>query len=108
MPYFHWVFPYCKVRQSGDRVIENGLLANTFEGYGLGNANFGSGLDERWEFPTATERPYSYARSSWAPTGRKGFYQWHGEGFEVPRGAELLATGDVFPHQAFQIGRAHV
>ena len=79
LPYFHWVFPYAKLRLSGDRVIENGLLANTFEGYGLGNTAFSSGLDERWEFPTATERPYSYARSSWAPTGRKGFYRWHGE-----------------------------
>jgi len=79
LPYFHWVFPYAKLRLSGDRVIENGLLANTFEGYGLGNTAFSSGLDERWEFPTATERPYSYARADWAPTGRKGFYRWHGE-----------------------------
>jgi hypothetical protein len=79
MPYFHWVFPYVKLRQSGDRVIENGLLANTFEGYGLGNTLFGSGLDERWEFPVATERPYSYARAYWAPTGRNGFYRWHGD-----------------------------
>jgi hypothetical protein len=79
MPYFHWVFPYVKLRQSGDRVIENGLLANTFEGYGLGNTLFGSGQDERWEFPIATERPYSYARATWAPTGRNGFYRWHGD-----------------------------
>jgi len=79
LPYFHWVFPYCKLRLSGDRVIENGLLANTFQGYGLGNVNFGIGQDERWEFPVATERPYTYARSGWAPTGRKGFYTWHGE-----------------------------
>jgi hypothetical protein len=79
LPYFHWVFPYAKLRLSGDRVIENGLLANTFEGYGLGNTAFSLGLDERWEFPTATERPYSYARSYWAPTGRKGFYRWHGD-----------------------------
>ena len=78
-PYFHWVFPFAKLRQSGDRVIENGMLATTFEGYGLGNSAFGDGLDERWEFPVATERPYSYARSTWAPTGRKGFYTWHGE-----------------------------
>ena len=78
-PYFHWIFPYAKLRQSGDRVIENGLLANTFEGYGLGNDLFGSGLDERWEFPVAAERPYAYARDSWAPTGLKGFYRWHGE-----------------------------
>jgi hypothetical protein len=79
LPYFHWVFPYAKLRLSGDRVIENGLLANTFEGYGLGNTAFALGLDERWEFPTATERPYSYARADWAPTGRKGFFRWHGE-----------------------------
>lgn len=78
-PYFHWVFPYAKLRQSGDRVIENGMIATTFEGYGLGNSLFSNGLDDRWEFPTATERPYSYARSTWAPTGRKGFYEWHGD-----------------------------
>jgi hypothetical protein len=79
LPYFHWVFPYARLRQSGDRVIENGMIATTFEGYGLGNAAFGDGLDDRWEFPTATERPYSYARAAWAPTGRKGFYEWHGD-----------------------------
>jgi hypothetical protein len=76
LPYFHWVFPYAKFRQSGDRVIENGLLANTFEGFGLGNVNFKSGIDGRWEFPVASERPYAYARSSWAPVGLRGFYTW--------------------------------
>jgi hypothetical protein len=76
LPYFHWVFPFAKMRQSGDRVIENGMLATTFEGYGLGNPNFGSGMDGRWLFPVAAERPYSYARSDWAPQGLKGFYTW--------------------------------
>jgi hypothetical protein len=76
LPYFHWIFPFAKFRQSGDRVIENGLMANTFEGYGLGNANFKSGLDGRWEFPIAAERPYAYARADWAPTGLNGFYTW--------------------------------
>jgi hypothetical protein len=76
LPYFQWVFPYVKLRQSGDRVIENGLLATTFEGYGLGNAAYGSGVDGRWEFPEAAERPYSYARTTWAPTGLNGFYTW--------------------------------
>ena len=79
LPYFHWVFPYCRLRLTGDRVIENGMLATTFEGYGIGNSLFSSGPDERWEFPLATERPYSYARTTWAPTGRKGFYEWHGD-----------------------------
>jgi hypothetical protein len=76
LPYFYWVFPYAKLRQSGDRVIENGMLATTFEGYGLGNPLFGSGPDSRWEFPVAAERPYAYSRSTWAPQGLKGFYTW--------------------------------
>jgi hypothetical protein len=82
LPYFHWVFPYAKLRQSGDRVIENGMLATTFEGYGLGNVNFNNGPDGRWEFDVAAERPYSYARATWAPQGLKGFYTWNyaGEG----------------------------
>lgn len=75
-PYFHWVFPYVKARQSGDRVIENGLLANTFEGFGLGNILFDEGPDGRWEFPLVTERPYMYARTDWAPVGLKGLYSW--------------------------------
>jgi hypothetical protein len=80
LPYFHWVFPYAKLRQSGDRVIENGMLATTFEGYGLGNVNFVDGPDGRWEFPVAAERPYSYARASWAPVGLNGFYTWNYDG----------------------------
>ncbi len=76
LPYFHWIFPFVKMRQSGDRVIENGLMANTFEGYGLGNPAFQAGPDGRWEFPVAAERPYAYARSDWAPTGLNGFYTW--------------------------------
>jgi len=33
-------------------------------------------------------------------------YQWHREGFDLPRGAELLAEGDAFPVQAFSFGAA--
>jgi hypothetical protein len=77
-PYFYWVFPYVKLRLSGDRVIENGMLATTFQGYGLGNSLFNDGPDDRWEFPTAAERPYSYARAAYAPIGYQGFYNWHG------------------------------
>jgi len=31
-------------------------------------------------------------------------YQWHQEGFAIPDGGELLATGDVYPNQAFRAG----
>ncbi len=92
LPYFYWVFPYVKLRQSGDRVIENGLLANTFEGYGLGNSLFNIGPDGRWEYPIATERPYAYARGDWAPTGLEGFYNWFGNLTAVVNNKELTSN----------------
>lgn len=79
LPFYQWIFPYAKLRQSGDRVIENGAMATTFEGFGLGNIAFGTGPDGRWEYPSVTDRPYSYARTSWAPTGLNGHYTWHGQ-----------------------------
>ncbi len=33
-------------------------------------------------------------------------FHWHGEGIELPAGAELLATGDTFANQAFRYGAA--
>lgn len=39
-------------------------------------------------------------------SGLTEVYQWHKEGFELPSGAALLATGSVFPHQAFRYGEA--
>lgn len=33
-------------------------------------------------------------------------YQWHREGFSLPDGAELLATAERFPNQAFRYGPA--
>lgn len=33
-------------------------------------------------------------------------YHWHSEGFELPHGADLLATGSTFPNQAFRYGKA--
>ena len=36
----------------------------------------------------------------------KHVYHWHGEGFDLPAGAALLASGDSFPHQAMRVGPA--
>ncbi|PSB16870.1 glutamine amidotransferase [filamentous cyanobacterium CCP1] len=33
-------------------------------------------------------------------------YHWHKEGFTLPQEAVLLATGAVFPHQAFRYGKS--
>jgi hypothetical protein len=108
-PYFHWVFPYAKLRQSGDRVIENGMLATTFEGYGLGNVTFGTGLDGRWEFPVATERSYSYARTTWAPSGLKGFYRWFGNSTKTITNKALtsnVATLTTGAAHGFEVGQS--
>jgi GMP synthase (glutamine-hydrolysing) len=37
---------------------------------------------------------------------RMHVYHWHREGFALPEGAELLATGDSFANQAFRYGAA--
>ena len=34
-------------------------------------------------------------------------YHWHKEGFDLPQGAELLARGARFPHQAFRWRQAY-
>jgi hypothetical protein len=69
-PYYHWVFPFVKLTPSGDRVIENGALANAFSGTGLGNSGFGDGPTGDWPF--VSDRAYQYARAATAPIGLKG------------------------------------
>lgn len=66
-PYWHWVFPSARLHPAGQRTIENGLMANTFEGNGSGNAAFGDGPLGDWPFPS--DSPVQYARSATAPTG---------------------------------------
>ena len=65
-PYWHWVFPYVQLRQSGDRVIENDILATTFEGWGVGNSGFETGpAAPEWPFDTIS--PYAMARTDAIP-----------------------------------------
>ena len=72
-PYFRWVFPYVQLRPTGERVIENGVMANVFEGFGLGNATWGDGPQNDWTFSAYTDRAYAYARVATAPTGLNGY-----------------------------------
>ncbi len=34
-------------------------------------------------------------------------FQWHGETFDLPEGAKLLAASELYPHQAFRIGKGY-
>lgn len=60
--------------------------------------------------------PYGHAEVGYYPlhvteAGKKMMawphhvYQWHRDGFTVPTSATLLATGDIFPEQAFAYGQ---
>lgn len=70
-PYWHWVLPYTIMAPSGDRALENGQLATTFSGWGVGNEAFGEGPAGDWPF--ISDRPYQYARSVTAPIGSHGY-----------------------------------
>ena len=53
---------------------------------------------------------YHRVRASQAGEGlfapEQHFYQWHNEGFGLPAKAELLASAEHFPNQAFRYGSA--
>lgn len=67
-PYWHWIFPYAIMRPGGDRVIENGMLANSFEGWAVGNTGFGDGpAAPLW--PYRADRAFAYARTKAVPAG---------------------------------------
>lgn len=74
-PYWQWVFPYVQMRPTGERVIENGLLANTFSGWGQGNVKFSGGVPKHANaiWPFTSDRPYAYARTATAPIGVVGY-----------------------------------
>jgi hypothetical protein len=69
-PYWHWVFPQASLKLSGDRTLENGLLANGFEGLAVGNAGLQTALSAYdqapWEY--TTKSPMQYARVAEIPT----------------------------------------
>jgi hypothetical protein len=75
-PYWHFVFPYVILTPSGDRVLENGILANTFSGWGVGNDGFGAGPDSDNPWPFTSASPYQYARTSTAPIGTRGYVDY--------------------------------
>lgn len=70
-PFWRWVFPYAQMKLDGDRTLENGMMANTFNGWGLGNTGFGDGPQNDWLY--TSDRAYQYARAASFPTGINGY-----------------------------------
>ena len=75
-PFFHWVFPYVKMRFDGSREFSNGLLAWEFSGVAIGNdALVSQGLpagvagEDFVAYKAALVNPFTYVRSTGMPTG---------------------------------------
>lgn len=51
-------------------------------------------------------RPTDHGRALCEAPFPETVYQWHREGFDLPRQGALLAEGDMFPVQGFQYGSA--
>jgi hypothetical protein len=70
-PYWHWAFPYVRVRYEGDREFTNGALANEFSGTGVGNETLavaGLGTTGDWvTYKDALVNPFSYVRTASKP-----------------------------------------
>lgn len=66
-PYWRWVFPYAKFKFTGERALENGMMANEFEGWGVSNDLYATGPLGTWA--NSTDRPFGYDRTDTAPIG---------------------------------------
>ena len=65
-PYWRWVFPYAQFKMTGERALENGMMANQFDGWGVGNAAFATGPDDDWDYTSAAA--FQYARDTAIPS----------------------------------------
>ncbi|WP_374515374.1 type 1 glutamine amidotransferase [Niveibacterium sp.] len=45
---------------------------------------------------------------NWFGAERFEIFQWHGDSFELPVGAQLIASSEHCRHQAFSLGRLHL
>ncbi len=66
VPYFRWVMPLVRTKMDGERTLENGALAKSYAGTGIGNTAFGTGPAEDWPYPTLS--PFAYALDANLPS----------------------------------------
>lgn len=70
-PYWRWVFPWGKWKFTGERALENGMMANEFEGWGIANDLYDDGPLGTWEH--GSTKAFQYARAATAPLGVNDF-----------------------------------
>lgn len=102
-PYWHWIFPYVRVRFDGTREFSNGALSNEFSGNGLGNdalcaVGLGLATDDfsSTNYAAALGNPFSYVRTATKPTlGWSGAFSPTGTN-SIVKGA-ACGAGDIVP-----------
>jgi hypothetical protein len=69
-PFFWWAFPMLKLEKKGQRTLEAGVMANSFEGYMYENASWGNGPNNDWLLNS--DRAYQYQRTATHPSAAVG------------------------------------
>ena len=72
LPYWHWLFPLNKLRPTGERRLQNGLMVHTFSGEGYANAEFDDGVTSgAWPFDSW--EAFQHVRTATAPPSTTGY-----------------------------------
>jgi hypothetical protein len=69
-PFFWWAFPMVKLEKKGQRALEAGIMANSFEGYMYENENWANGPNNDWELNS--DRAYQWQRTASHPSSAIG------------------------------------
>ncbi|HLO75757.1 MAG TPA: glutamine amidotransferase [Magnetospirillum sp.] len=81
----------------GSQIMAAALGAKVFPG--------GEGKEIGWGKLHLTDEGHRSALAELSPEAAHVLH-WHGDTFELPDGASLLAGSDKYPHQAFSFGRS--
>lgn len=69
-PFFWWAFPKIKFEKKEQRVLEAGILANSYSGYMYENPNWGDGPANDW--PANSDRAFQWVRTDVVPASVVG------------------------------------
>jgi GMP synthase (glutamine-hydrolysing) len=101
------------LRREAELLAESARAGRLTLGICLGAQLFARGLGARVYTGPAPElgivpllvNPLGMADPLLSTCACQSLLQWHADTFDMPAGAELLAASDLYPHQAFRIGR---
>lgn len=80
----------------GAQIMANALGAKVYKG--------GKGKEIGWYPIFLTDAGKKSALAHLSPE-KTSMFHWHGDTFDLPEGAVLLASSEMYPHQAFRFGK---